>query len=285
MVPLATPKISIITPVLNGGNFIESCIRNVCEQDCQQLEHLIVDGGSTDRTIEIVRGVMARCPHIHLYNEIGLNQSQALNKGISLAQGEIIGILNVDDYYEVNVLNRILEFFEDLPEPAFLVGNCNVRDAQDKIIEVNKPRRLRLRDLLIGNQFNPHPVNPVAYFYHKSLHRLTGLYRTNEEYGMDLDFILKAVHWAHVKYVDETWGNFRFAPGTKTYNDFNGKEATAREKRISEPFFLSLGPFDKIYVHYFQRLLQYKLEKRGEILDKIKGCLIVKFWRKLWLQK
>jgi glycosyltransferase involved in cell wall biosynthesis len=106
------PMISVITPVYNGDRFIESCIRMVIDQACSEAEHLIIDGGSSDRTVEIVQQYADRYPHIRWVSEPDAGQSDAMNKGIEMAKGDIIAMLNVDDYYEPNVLNRIVEYLE-----------------------------------------------------------------------------------------------------------------------------------------------------------------------------
>lgn len=226
--------ISIITPVYNGERFIENCIKVVIEQNCPDREHIIIDGGSTDETVEIIKQYAENYPHIRWISEKDRGQSDAMNKGIAMAKGDILAILNVDDFYEPNVLNRVLNIFKDLPEPTLLVGNCNIRDDNDRITKVNKPSRLKLEDLLVGSTKNPFPANPSAYFYHTSLHKIIGLYKVDEHYAMDLDFILKAVKYANVKYVDETWGNFRLIKGTKTFNNILTGQNRESKKLIYE---------------------------------------------------
>jgi glycosyltransferase involved in cell wall biosynthesis len=216
--------ISVITPVYNGERFIESCIKVVIDQACPNVEHIIIDGGSTDRTVEIIKQYAQKYSHIRWVSEKDKGQSDAMNKGIAMAKGEIIGILNVDDFYEPNVLNRVLEIFKPLPEQSLLVGNCNLWNDEGKLIWVNKPAKLKLEDLLLGIKVNPFPVNPSAYFYHASLHQKVGLYKVDEQYAMDLDFLLKAIQVATVKYVDEIWGNYRQIEGTKTHTEMkNGQ--------------------------------------------------------------
>jgi glycosyltransferase involved in cell wall biosynthesis len=211
--------ISIITPVYNGDRFIEACLNVVINQHCPDVEHLIIDGGSTDHTVAILQKYAAQYPHIRWISEPDRGQSDAMNKGIALAKGEILGILNVDDYYEPNVLNRILTCFQTLPEPGLLVGNCRTIDSQGRSLHVNRPQKLHITDLLLGTSIHPHPVNPSAYFYHTSLHQRMGLYKVEEHFAMDLDFLLRAVQVAHVHYVDEIWGNYRYIEGTKTFED------------------------------------------------------------------
>ena len=211
--------ISVITPVLNGETYIELCLKAVIDQRCPDLEHIIVDGDSKDKTVSIIRKYADTYPHIRWMSQEDNGLSDALNKGIAMASGEILAVLNVDDYYEPNTLNRVKEIFKRLPEPAIAVGNCKVWDDTGRLSYVNRPSRLMLKDLLLGWSINPHPVNPSAYFYHASVHEIIGPYDENEHYAMDLDFILKAVTVSTVKYVNETWGNYRLLEGTKTVVD------------------------------------------------------------------
>lgn len=224
--------ISVITPVYNGERFIESCIKVVIDQTCLNFEHIIIDGGSTDRTVKIIKQYAKKYSHIHWISEKDQGQSDAMNKGIAIAKGEILAILNVDDFYEPNVLNRISEMFKALPEPSLLVGNCNVWVDDGKLKFVNKPSKLKLTELLLGFSVNQYPSNPSAYFYHTSLHQKIGPYKIEEHYVMDVDFLFRAVQVATVKYVNETWGNFREIEGTKTVNDGRSGQGYYRMERL-----------------------------------------------------
>jgi len=224
--------ISIITPVYNGDRFMEACINVVIDQACLDIEHIIVDGGSSDRTIAILQQYAAQYSHIRWLSEPDQGQSDAMNKGIALAQGDIIAILNVDDYYEPNTLNQVSQLFSSLPQPSLLVGNCNIWDDHGNLQFVNCPKKLRFIDLLLGPDANPFPLNPAAYFYHKSLHDQIGLYSLTEHYTMDVDFLLRATQIAHVQYVNVTWGNYRQIAGTKTINDIETGQSSQRIDRL-----------------------------------------------------
>lgn len=230
----APPTLSILTPVRNGAPYIEACLRHVAEQD-PDAEHVVVDGGSTDGTVGILRAFAASHPSVRWISEPDGGQSEALNKGVRLATGSLLGWLNVDDYYEPGVLRRAVRLAADLPEPAFLVANCNVWDETGRLKYVNRPRRLDVASLLLGWAHHPHPVNPAAYFFHRNLLDRIGPFDEEEKFAQDVDFVLRAVQEAHVVYVDETWGNYRFLPGTLTYQDtvVTGESAD-RMKRLLE---------------------------------------------------
>lgn len=254
--------ISVITPVYNGERFIESCIKVVIDQACPDVEHIIIDGGSTDQTVELVKRSAQKYSHIRWISEKDRGQSDAMNKGIAMAKGDILGILNVDDYYEPNVLNRVLEIFKTLPEPSLLVGNCNVWDDEGNLDFINKPVNLKLADLLLGFRANQFPVNPSAYFYHTSLHQKIGLYQVEEHYAMDVDFLLRAVQVATVKYVNETWGNFRMIEGTKTISDRKTGHASRRKQYLLKAYRKNLPLFQR-----WQVAVGYEIYKSWDLAN------------------
>jgi len=236
-------SVSVITPVFNGIGYMESCLRNVIEQQCAEAEHIVVDGGSRDGTVDVVRRYAEVYPHIRFVSEADRGQSDAMNKGVAMATGEIIGFLNVDDYYEPGVLLDIQALFQNMPEPTLLVGNCNVWDNEGRLWFVSQPAGIGLKNLLLGRHLEAFPMNSSAYFYHKSLHRKIGLFDTDEHFAMDLHFILKAVQAANVVYVDRILGNYRYLEGTKTYcDDVSGGNALRVAKitglyRRRQPFY------------------------------------------------
>lgn len=238
------PTVSIITPVFNGKRFIEACINNVIDQRCDLVEHIIVDGGSDDGTVDVIREYARHHTHIAWISEKDAGQSDAMNKGIAIARGSILGVLNTDDFYEPNVLNRIAVIFKGLPEPSLLVGNCNIWDDDGRISEINRPTNLQITDLMMGWHINPYPTNPSQYFYHASLHDTIGLYDVHEHFTLDIDFLSRAVQAAHVCYVDEVWGNYRKIAGTKTVTDIENGLCDKRFLATLEKYRKQL-PFSK----------------------------------------
>jgi glycosyltransferase involved in cell wall biosynthesis len=219
-------KISVLTPVYNGEKFIAECIQNVIDQRCPFVEHIIADGGSTDQTVAIIQKYAKQYPHLRWFSEPDQGQSDAMNKALKIAQGEVIGILNIDDLYEPNALNLVLKEFATLPTPSLLAGNCWVWDEERDFTYLSRPHHLSLSNLLIDRT---HLVNPASYFYHAALHQTVGDYKLDEHYAMDVDFVLKAAMAAHLKYIDVNLGRYRIYADTKTAID--ARSGLSRQRR------------------------------------------------------
>jgi glycosyltransferase involved in cell wall biosynthesis len=209
------PVLSVVTPLLNGAAFIELCVRNVSEQNCEQAEHIVVDGGSTDGTLEILDRLVQEVPRLRLLARPGMCQSAAMNEGIQVGTGTIVGILNADDYYAPGTLNRVVEIFASFAEPTLLVGNCDLlREGQEPF--VNRPANLNLESVLLGPRHFPFPFNPVAYFYDKEVHEIVGFYDEEDDFTMDVDFLFRALASVRSEYRDELWGHVRVHEQAKT---------------------------------------------------------------------
>lgn len=222
--------VSVITPVFNGARHIRACLDNVVAQDVAGVEHIVVDGGSTDGTVEVVQEFAREHPHVRLLVNPGQRQSAAQNAGTDVARGEFIAILNADDFFEPGALSRALHCAAGLRAPGLIVGNCALRDDTLRIVKMFVPRRtLSLRALLCGYM---HPINPSSYLYHRALHHAIGGYRADLDYTMDVDFLYRALEAAaEVRRVDEHWGNMVEHRDSKTVQD---REAGRRESRLDE---------------------------------------------------
>lgn len=119
-------RISIITPSFNHAQFIEQTILSVSRQNHDDVEHIIVDGASSDTTLSILE----RYPHLRWTSEADSGQSNAINKGFRLATGEILAWLNSDDYYEENILGLVAQYFETHPDCMVLYGDIVFVDNQ-----------------------------------------------------------------------------------------------------------------------------------------------------------
>jgi glycosyltransferase involved in cell wall biosynthesis len=116
-----SPLVSILTIVLNAEDTLESTIKNVLSQSYAPIEHIIVDGGSRDRTLDIIKQYE---DHIDCWiSSADINTSDAMNKAIALANGELIGMISEGDWYEKDAIARVVEAHRQNPE-AIIHGNC-----------------------------------------------------------------------------------------------------------------------------------------------------------------
>jgi glycosyltransferase involved in cell wall biosynthesis len=259
----ATPILSLITPVYNGEKFISECIESVAAQNCPEIEHIIVDGGSSDRTVEILRDKARAHPHLRWISEPDRGQSDALNKGIDMARAEYIGILNADDFYEQGALSYVAAIIKNLLEPHFIVGACNVLTTGDKVAHVNRPSALNFENLMMDPIKWPIPPNPAAYFYPKAVHDVVGYYNTEEHFGMDFEFILAVVQAIKLVYVDAVLGNFRLIPGTKTFNSISDGSDRIVRRRVRMTAW-KRAPFkSKMRIAFLWMFHRLKLECRN----------------------
>src|SRR3569623_3829944 len=125
-------KVSVITPSFNQGQFIERTLRCVADQHGAEIEHIVMDGVSTDSTVEILRHFT---PAVRWISEKDKGQTDAVNKGIRMTDGEIIGWLNSDDIYYTDAIERVVAFLETNPDVDVVYGMAVHIDLQDKAFE------------------------------------------------------------------------------------------------------------------------------------------------------
>jgi len=177
------PFISIITPVYNGVEFVESLILRLQEQSYRNFEHIIVDGGSTDGTVEVLKKYSDSIRYI---SEKDHGQSDAINKGFRMAAGEVVTWLGVDDYYEnEGVLQTVADYFQD-PANHIIVGKAVIDDRQEGR-RYDAPRLQTDAELLI-RWWIPQsiPTQPAIFHRRKILDEI-GLLDTSLHFTMDHD--------------------------------------------------------------------------------------------------
>lgn len=239
--------LSVITPVFNGIDHIMACIESVRRHAGTAYEHIIVDGGSTDGTLDVVRSAMAADPRIRLLPGPDRGQSHAMNKGIAAARGDVLGFLNVDDDYLAGGPAMAVARLRTAPNPSLFWGACEIDYQGHAENWVQRPWRLQAWRLLAGWTFGQHPVNPCSYFYHRSLHDVAGLYREDEHFALDLEFIARATAFLRsVLLTDQVIGRFHQAPSTKTHAYMQRPDREAHEDRLLSPLRRRLSPWDRV---------------------------------------
>lgn len=186
----AWPKISIVTPSFNQGGFIEATIRSVLEQDYPELEYWVIDGGSSDGTLDILKKYEDRLRWI---SEPDSGQTNAINKGLRLASGEVLAYLNSDDLYLPGALRRVGAYFAAHPEAAWLTGRCRTIDAGGvetrRLITRYKNFWLRLRSYSVLQVLNY--ISQPATFWRRAAYEALGPLDENLHYTMDYDYWLR----------------------------------------------------------------------------------------------
>lgn len=218
----SAPLLSIITPTFNSERFIDSCIQGVIDQNVTDIEHIVMDGLSTDKTASIARDYSEKHPHLKVFSEKDSGQSNAMNKGIDKATGKFICFLNVDDFFEPNILSWVIGELGSLSDRHLLVGNCNIVNLDRELMRIRKPSRCSFPDILRIWRTDVFPANPSSYFYARHLHSLAGPYDENEHYVLDYEMMIRLLQVAEVKYVNRTLGNFVLHEDTKTHQNSSG---------------------------------------------------------------
>ena len=212
---MGAPLVSIITPSLNQARYLPEAIESVRAQTHEPLEHIVVDGGSTDGTLEILRGH----DHLRWVSEPDRGQSHALNKGFALAQGEIFGWLNADDAYEPEAVAHGVEALQR--SGAGLVYADVTRVDDDRV----NPRRIRSRpawDLWTELNDGNGVYSPSVFFTSEAFHAVGGLDETLH-FAMDYDLWLRIGKQFGARHVDEVWSVQRLhdeAKTTRHHDDF-----------------------------------------------------------------
>ena len=140
------PRVSIVTPSFNQAAFLEQTIRSVLEQEYADVEYILIDGGSTDGSQEIIRKYAGRLAYWS--SEADRGQADAINKGMARAGGEIVAWLNSDDYYLPGAIPAAVEAFAANPDAALVYGDMLAVDEAGRTINTLKYRPVSLEDLL-----------------------------------------------------------------------------------------------------------------------------------------
>jgi glycosyltransferase involved in cell wall biosynthesis len=210
------PKITIITPSYNQGQYIEDTILSVINQDYPNLEYMIIDGGSTDNTVAIIKKYADR---IHYWvSEKDSGQSNAINKGFQKATGDIINWINSDDQLMPGALAAVAKHFQKNPAAMMIHGRIEYFGETTPYYS----RNLAVKD--IETRYAAHICMPQpATFYKKQLLHEQGLLDESLHFSMDTDlFIRAALHYKIVQ-VEDVFSRFRLHATSKSVSAFNKK--------------------------------------------------------------
>lgn len=207
---LAKPKISIVTCSYQQGKFLDATMRSVFDQQYENLEYIVIDGGSKDQSVDVIRQHESKLNY--WVSEKDRGQTHALQKGFDRSTGEILGWLCSDDLLLPDALNRVAAFFEANPDVDFVYGNALWIDANGQFIRPKKEMPWHKFLFLYDHNYIAQP----AAFWRRSLFDKVGGLDESWNLGMDSDLWLRFAQHTKPYYLDEYLACMRDYPEQKT---------------------------------------------------------------------
>ena len=208
---LGWPRISIITPSFNQAAFLERTILSVLEQDYPNLEYIVIDGGSSDGSVDIIRKYENRLAF--WVSEPDLGQTHAINKGLKRATGDWVAWQNSDDIFYPGAFMRVAQAAIRSAKTELIIGDINLIDEKDSVIREMCYVRPTYESLLAEGMV----LTNQAAFWRRSLHDRIGWLDESLHYGFDYEWFLRALRETNrAVHVPQCLGALRYHDATKT---------------------------------------------------------------------
>jgi glycosyltransferase involved in cell wall biosynthesis len=211
-----TPLISIVTPSFNQASFIGEAMESVRRQNNKNCEHLVIDGMSTDGTIDLLRDQTRNKGQQNIFwiSERDSGQSEALNKGFRRANGEIIGWLNSDDRYRANCFDRVFQAFKENPSVDVIYGDYLIVDEAGKMLKIRREIEFSAFILLYHRILY---IPTTATFFRRRIFEEGNWLDESLQYAMDLEFFIRLSERGYrFKHIPHLLADFRMQPNSKT---------------------------------------------------------------------
>lgn len=200
--------VSIITPSFNQSAYLEQTMKSVLGQDYPAIEYIVVDGGSTDGSVDIIKRYSSRLAFWTSERDRG--QADAINKGMAHASGDILAWLNSDDYYLPGTISAVVKTFEQNSDTVMVYGNMLAVDEMGRTINALKYRQLSLEDLLCFQIIG----QPAVFFRRAAFERAGGL-DTTFHFMLDHQLWIKIAAQGKILHVPQLWAAARYHAGAK----------------------------------------------------------------------
>jgi glycosyltransferase involved in cell wall biosynthesis len=197
------PTVSIITPSYNQAQFIEETIQSVLAQDYPGIEYIIVDGGSTDGSLEIIQKYASRLAW--WISEKDHGHADALNKGFAHARGDILAWLNSDDTYYPGAVSEAVAYLQEHPEVGMVYGDADLTDHSGRVIGRFASRQTDYLRLLRGSVHIPQATT----FFRAALWRQIGPLDLSLFFAFDYNFWVQLSKVSRLQYLPRLWATFR----------------------------------------------------------------------------
>ena len=207
------PLVSIVTPSFNQSEFLEATIQSVLEQDYSRIEYILMDGGSTDGSLDIIQRYADRLAF--WLSEPDLGQTDAINKGFARSEGDILAWLNSDDLYDPWAVSEAVEFLSRNPEVGMVYGAAYYIDELGNVIARYPARQTDYKRLRRGVATIPQQ----ASFFRSKLWDQVGPLDPSFYYAMDYDLWVRISARAPIAFVDTPWAKFRLHGESKSLRE------------------------------------------------------------------
>ena len=204
------PRISVVTPSFNQAYFLERTILSVLDQGYPNLEYIIIDGGSTDGSIEVIKKYADRLAF--WISEQDGGQAHAINKGLRIATGEWVGWQNSDDIYYADCLCSVAAATDRYPNADLLIGNMNLIDKTGTVLRDLKYVRPTYHSILAEGM----QLTNQAAFWRREIHEKIGYLDESLDCGFDYEWFLRLLKVRQAAHINKAWGGLRLHDQTKT---------------------------------------------------------------------
>lgn len=205
--------VSIVTPSFNQGRFLAETMRSVLEQDYPHIEYLVIDGGSTDNTVEVIKSFESRLAY--WVSEKDRGQTDAINKGFNRAKGQILAYINSDDTYNPGAVSAAVKYLNEHPEVGVVYSDLNFIDEESRVIGKFPAAQTDLKKLRRGYVHVPQP----ATFFRAEYWQQIGPLDPTFFFAMDYDLWVRLAAVSRLQYLPgPVWANFRMHSDAKTIN-------------------------------------------------------------------
>ncbi|MDO9546031.1 MAG: glycosyltransferase family 2 protein [Pelolinea sp.] len=204
------PLVTIVTPSYNQAAYLEETILSVLNQDYEHIQYIIMDGASSDGSVAIIKRYEGKISDWITKKDCG--QTDAINKGFALAEGEIIAWLNSDDTLLPNAVSEAVQYLSKNPNVGLVYGDANYIDEKSNVIGKFPAAQTSLKKLKRGYVHVPQQ----ASFFRKSLWDQVGPLDPNFFFAMDYDLWVRLASISRITYLPRLWANFRLHADAKT---------------------------------------------------------------------
>lgn len=259
------PKISVVTPSYNQGQFIEETIRSVLQQDYPNLEFIVIDGGSTDNTLEVIKNYEPWLAYWE--SEPDRGQSHAINKGIEKASGELLLWLNADDLVLPGAFKKVVKLFCNNQDLALIVGQAILIDSESLDIGKINSYFLTWEEAVTNPQ---NSIRQISTFFRRNLFDKYGGIDESLHLSMDSDILIRFTQYHLPLVIDDYLTAFRVHPQAKSYKDI--LSSYKESDRVRKKYLKSKDLKKQHHIRSAQNWLNLSEMSKFKISDRI-ACL------------